>query len=52
MKIRAIFAGLTIGIATLAFASNHHSTRSVSVAAFPTPLCPPDNPNCGLNKPN
>lgn len=47
MKLRAVIAGLALGIATLALAQHHqfHTTTS----NIPIPLCPPDLPNCGLN---
>lgn len=48
MKLRAVIAGLVLGIATLAFAQ-HHQIHS-SASSIPIPLCPPDQPDCTLNK--
>lgn len=47
MKLRAIIAGIVLGIATLSYASYH--LTSTHLAGPPKPLCPPDAPDCGLN---
>lgn len=48
MKIRAILAGLALGIAALTVACAHPA-QAKKISHPPTPLCPPDNPTCGLN---
>lgn len=47
MKLRAILAGTALAIAALAYAHSH--PVNTKTAALPVPLCPPDNPKCGLN---
>lgn len=45
MKRYAIIAGLVLGFATLAVT---HAIGPVHQSG-PVPLCPPSQPNCGLN---
>lgn len=47
MKLRAIFAGLALAAATLAFASNLPTTYGAG--GPPTPLCGPDDTTCTLD---
>lgn len=47
MKLRAITLGLLIGAAAFA-ASMHATALSTKTSLLPVPLCPPDNPGCGI----